>query len=149
MSALHSSLAPLASPNPGLSSGATRRLRVLTVTPFYPSIEDPTQGGFVAEPLSHMERLGITSEVIAAHPFYRGHAHPLNSQIASTWKQYLSFPGNLGLPMAGKFLAAGLMRTIVKWHRMRPFDLIHAHSALPCGQAAALLSRKLGVPFVV
>jgi teichuronic acid biosynthesis glycosyltransferase TuaC len=149
MSALHSSLALLVSPNWGSSYGATTPLRVLTLTPFYPSIEDPTQGGFVAEPLSQMEHLGITSEVIAAQPFYRGHAHPLNSQIASTWKQYLSFPGNLGLPMAGKFLAAGLMRTILKWHRTRPFDLIHAHAALPCGQTAALLSSRLGLPFVV
>jgi glycosyltransferase involved in cell wall biosynthesis len=32
---------------------------------------------------------------------------------------------------------------------MKPIDLIHAHAALPCGHAAALLSRELGIPFVV
>src|SRR6266571_3614886 len=135
MSALHSSLAPLASPNPGLSSGATRRLRVLTVTPFYPSIEDPTQGGFVAEPLSHMQQFAITNQVIAAQPFYRGRAHSLNSEISSSWRRYFSLPGNAGLPTAGNFIAASLVRPILKMHRKQAFDLIHAHSALPCGQA--------------
>ena len=28
-------------------------------------------------------------------------------------------------------------------------SLIHAHAALPCGQAAMLLARDLGIPFVV
>ena len=41
------------------------------------------------------------------------------------------------------------------WRRCRGstksdrFDVIHAHSALPCGHAAALLSRHLNIPFVV
>jgi len=34
-------------------------------------------------------------------------------------------------------------------HRERPIDVIHAHSALPCGHAAALLARHLKIPFVV
>lgn len=28
-------------------------------------------------------------------------------------------------------------------------DLIHAHAALPCGYAAALIGRELGIPFVI
>jgi glycosyltransferase involved in cell wall biosynthesis len=36
-----------------------------------------------------------------------------------------------------------------KLHSRSPIDLIHAHGALPCGHAAALLSRYLRVPFVV
>jgi glycosyltransferase involved in cell wall biosynthesis len=34
-------------------------------------------------------------------------------------------------------------------HRRQPFHVLHAHSALPCGHAAALLSRELGIPFMV
>jgi len=34
-------------------------------------------------------------------------------------------------------------------HSVKPIDLIHAHSALPCGHAAALLSRRLKIPFVI
>jgi teichuronic acid biosynthesis glycosyltransferase TuaC len=32
---------------------------------------------------------------------------------------------------------------------VKPIDVIHAHAALPCGHAAALLSRRLNIPFVV
>src|SRR3954467_2886381 len=34
-------------------------------------------------------------------------------------------------------------------NRADPVALIHAHSALPCGRAAQLLSEELGIPFVV
>jgi glycosyltransferase involved in cell wall biosynthesis len=34
-------------------------------------------------------------------------------------------------------------------HKHQPIDLIHAHAALPCGHAATLLSRELGIPSVV
>src|SRR5208282_6913105 len=34
-------------------------------------------------------------------------------------------------------------------HSVKPIDVIHAHAALPCGHAAALLSRRLNIPFVV
>ena len=34
-------------------------------------------------------------------------------------------------------------------HSVSPFDLIHAHGALPCGHAAMCLSKSLKIPFVV
>jgi glycosyltransferase involved in cell wall biosynthesis len=125
-----------------------RALRVLTLTPFFPSAEDPTQGGFIAEPLACMQRLGVSQEVIAVQPFYRGSARPAEN-AAGTWKNYACIPGNLGLPVAGKFLAASLMPTILRQHRKAPFDLIHAHAALPCGHAAAVIADRLSIPFVV
>lgn len=30
-----------------------------------------------------------------------------------------------------------------------PFDVIHAHGALPCGHAAEIIARRLSIPFVV
>ena len=126
-----------------------RRLRVLTLTPFYPSVEDGSQGGFVAEPLSWTERGEVENHVIAVQPFYRGRPHAVDADISSRWETYFSVPGNLGLPTAGSFLAAGLMRSVREMHRLRGFDLIHAHGALPCGHAATAISRKLGIPFVV
>ena len=125
------------------------RLRVLTLTPFYPSAEDSAQGCFIAEPLRSAERFGITNEVIAAQPFYRGRPHWLHSETASSWTTYFSMPGNLGLPTAGEFLARRVTRAVRKLHDVRPFDLIHAHAALPCGRAAALLGKHLSIPFVV
>jgi glycosyltransferase involved in cell wall biosynthesis len=34
-------------------------------------------------------------------------------------------------------------------HAHHSFDLIHAHTALPCGAAALSLSKRIGLPFVV
>jgi teichuronic acid biosynthesis glycosyltransferase TuaC len=124
-----------------------RSLRVLTLTPFFPSVEDPGQGAFIAEPLAIMESVGISSEVIAARPFYRS-GRSAESPTA-TWEKYFSVPGNAGLAAAGRFLAAGILPTILKKHRGTPFDVIHAHAALPCGHAAEILAHRLSIPFVV
>lgn len=132
-----------------MALAATRKaplLRVLTLTPFYPSAEDGSQGGFVAEPLTWMEREKVENQVIAVRPFYRGLPHAASSAISSSWRTYFSLPGNLGLPSAGMFLAAGLMNAVRK---TGPFDLIHAHGALPCGHAAMLIGERLKIPFVV
>jgi glycosyltransferase involved in cell wall biosynthesis len=126
----------------------TRPLRVLTLTPFYPSAEDPTQGEFISQPLTRMGHLGISHEVIAVQPFYRRLGHSAENGNV-TWKNYLSIPGNVGLSLAGNSLAGGAMPTILRKHRETPFDLIHAHAALPCGHAAALISKRLSIPFVV
>ena len=126
--------------------GDTRKLRVLTLTPFYPSVEDDSQGGFVVDPLQWMDREEVENQVIAARPFYRGRAHPVKSEIPSAWETYFSVPGNFGLPTAGAFLGTKLLKAV---RRMEGVDLIHAHGALPCGHAAMLIARKMGVPFVV
>lgn len=126
-----------------------RPLRVLTLTPFYPSAEDGSQGGFIAEPLRWTERGDVENHVIAVQPFYRSRQHATDSHLASSWETYFSVPGNLGLPTAGAFLAGSLMRHVGEMHRLRGFDLIHAHGALPCGHAAGVIGKKLGIPYVV
>lgn len=131
------------------SSTPLRTLRVLTLTPFYPNSENSAEGCFVAEPLPRLERLGITNRVLAARPFYRDRVRAVDSEIPCRWEHYFSFPGNLGLPSAGCFLAADLITSVQRAHRENPFDLIHAHAALPCGDAAARLSKALEIPFVV
>ena len=90
-------------------------LRVLTLTPFFPSTEDPTQGAFVAEPLVHLRNFGISHEVIAVRPFYRGQVHATHGE--AIWKSYFSVPGNTGLPFAGEFLASQLIAAIGRKHR--------------------------------
>jgi teichuronic acid biosynthesis glycosyltransferase TuaC len=124
------------------------RLRVLTLTPFYPSAHDPSQGRFISDPLAHMESLGVSNLTIAAQPFYRGRYCPPEDSPAK-WTSYFSLPANLGLPTAGEFLAGHLMRTIPRNLQPHGFDLIHAHAVLPCGRAAAILSKRLRIPFVV
>ncbi|MGB6385697.1 MAG: glycosyltransferase, partial [Terriglobales bacterium] len=72
-----------------------------------------------------------------------------SSSAAAEWLRFPQIPGNLGLSSAGELLYARLQRRIRKLHDEKPIDVIHAHAALPCGYAAALLSKQLKIPFVV
>lgn len=121
---------------------------VLTLTPFYPSDGDEVSGCFVAEALREIERQGANSSVIAVDSIY--HASRKSSrQFPADWIRYPQLPGNLGLASAGKFLGAVLLKRVREIHRHSPVSVIHAHAALPCGDAAGILSRHLKIPFVV
>jgi glycosyltransferase involved in cell wall biosynthesis len=124
------------------------KLHVLTLTPFYPSDSDEVSGCFVAEALRQLQDYGVASSVMAVDSIY----HPRqksNQASPAEWIRYPQLPGNLGLSSAGTFLGAVLLDRVRRLHRRRPVSVIHAHAALPCGHAAAFLSRRLGIPFVV
>jgi teichuronic acid biosynthesis glycosyltransferase TuaC len=124
-------------------------MRVLTLTPFYPTASDDAAGCFTAEPLPVLEKLGVKSYVVAVQPFFRASAQPNHNSHPADWVRYPCLPGGIGLSSAGRFLYSRLISEVRKMHRLRPFDLIHAHAALPCGHAAALLSRDLGIRSVI
>lgn len=124
-------------------------MHVLTLTPFYPTAEDDASGCFIAESVGELRRQGVVSSVIAVHPMHRRHPGPDPTAPPAAWKKYFSIPGNPGLSSAGRFLRAALKSHVRQLHAQRPVSLIHAHAALPCGQAAMLLARDLGIPFVV
>jgi glycosyltransferase involved in cell wall biosynthesis len=128
---------------------AKRQLRVLTLTPFYPSAQDPTQGCFIAEPTSRLSQFGIQNHVIAANPFYRAAQQLCREDVLNEWRNFPTLPGNLGLATSGDLLGRALRRRVRELHSSFPIDLIHAHGALPCGAAAMFLGRTLDVPFVV
>ncbi len=131
-----------------MDKGIPRKLHVLTLTPFYPSDGDGVSGCFVAESLRELQQCGVTSSVIAVDSIY--HARRRSSlQFPAEWIRYPQLPGNFGLSSAGEFLGAVLVNRVRQIHRRSPISVIHAHAALPCGHAASLLSRRLGIPFVV
>jgi glycosyltransferase involved in cell wall biosynthesis len=130
-------------------TSATPNIHVLTLTPFYPSLEDDASGCFIAEPLSWLSKNGISNTVMGVQPVYRRRRMPHPGLPAAGCFSYFSLPGGFGLPSAGAFLYARLLSVVRQEHCVHPFDLIHAHAPLPCGHAAALLSRELGVPFVI
>ena len=130
------------------ASQTGRAVHVLTLTPFFPSAENEVGGCFVAEAIEQLTRSGVESSVIAVSPIY----HPrkqVSASAAAEWVRYPQVPGNLGLSSAGKLLYACLLGRVRKLHGVKRIDVIHAHAALPCGHAAALLSRRLNIPFVV
>jgi len=123
-------------------------MRVLILTPFYPNSADDASGSFVAESVRALQDCGVDSSVIAVQPLHR----PLpesDSKSPATWKKYFCLPGNAGLFSAGRFLYAAVKSHVRQLHTQRPISLIHAHAALPCGQAAMLLAKELSLPFVV
>jgi teichuronic acid biosynthesis glycosyltransferase TuaC len=124
-------------------------MRVLTLTPFYPTASDDAEGCFVAEPLRAMEEFGVNSCVMAVQPLHRSRARSNALTPVATWIRYPSVPGGTGLASAGAFLYASLISKVRKLHQSQHIDLIHAHAALPCGHAAVLLSRELKVPCVI
>ncbi|MGA9545961.1 MAG: glycosyltransferase [Candidatus Sulfotelmatobacter sp.] len=124
-------------------------MRALTLTPFYPTAADDASGCFIAESVAELQRQGIESSVIAVHPIHHSYPGPDPKAPPATWKKYFCLPGNPGLSSAGQFLHAALKFHVRQLHARQPISLIHAHAALPCGQAAMLLARDLGVPFVV
>jgi glycosyltransferase involved in cell wall biosynthesis len=124
-------------------------MRVLTLTPFYPTASDDANGCFVAEPLRQLEDFGVASSVVAVQPLHRAKEGSNAIAPIAAWVRYPSIPSGIGLASAGAFLYASLISQIRKLHRSQPIDLIHAHAALPCGHAAVLLSRELRIPYVV
>lgn len=122
---------------------------VLTLTPFYPVSGDDARGCFVAEPLPWLEPLGVMNSVIAVRPFYHARVCPSHAALPARWSRFFCVPGNSGLPTSGAFLFASILLRVRRLHRRNPVHVIHAHSALPCGHAAALLGRQLQIPFVV
>jgi glycosyltransferase involved in cell wall biosynthesis len=127
---------------------AISKLHILTLTPFYPSDGDEVSGCFVAESLRQIESLGLLSTVIAVDSIYH-RSRKANGKFPAEWIRYPQLPGNFGLSSAGRFLGAVLLNKVRRLHRHLPIDVIHAHAALPCGHAAAFLSRRLRIPFVV
>ncbi len=131
-----------------MEKGIPAKLHVLTLTPFYPSAGDEVSGCFVAETLQQLKTQGVASSVIAVDSIY----HPSrrsSKQYPAEWIRYPQLPGNFGLSSAGRFLGATLLSRVGRLHRDSPVSVIHAHAALPCGDAAAFLSRRLSIPFVV
>jgi glycosyltransferase involved in cell wall biosynthesis len=125
-------------------------LHVLTITPFYPKVGNESSGCFVAEPLVEMSKAGVQSTVFAVEPFYRPKPHKSSSSAPNTeWYRYPALPGGFGLASSGSGLFIRLRAPAEKLHARSPIDVIHAHGALPCGHAAAVLSRHLKTQFVV
>ncbi len=123
-------------------------LHVLTLTPFFPSDQNEVSGCFVAEPLEQLRDFGVACSVIAVSPIHHLRKHSTSSAAAG-WVRYPQIPGNLGLSSAGKLLYARVANRVQELQAANRIDLIHAHAALPCGHAAALLAQRFKIPFVV
>jgi glycosyltransferase involved in cell wall biosynthesis len=139
-------------------------LRVLTMTTLYPSAVHPRHGIFVETRLRKLlECAPVDLRVIAPVPWFpvtwsmAGRfatyaATPIGEErngIAVKHPRFLSIPGmgTATKPLALALAALGAARELLNdgWS----CDVIDAHYLYPDGVAAAILSRRLGRPFVL
>jgi teichuronic acid biosynthesis glycosyltransferase TuaC len=137
-------------------------MKVLFITSAYPSDHLPGAGVFHQTQAESIRGLGVDIEVVAPVPYSPG----ILSNVSKKYRNYKKFPENyewngvnvhrprfLALPgqlkwaQPHKRFAKAISQYIEKKHVK--FDVIHAHFAMPSGGAAAILSKKYNVPYVL
>jgi len=139
-------------------------MKVLVISHMYPSSFNEVAGIFVHEQVQALMEKGV--EVCVVSPtswtpfpikYMRGKWRKL-SQVPdqTTWEgvqvwypRYLVFPRAWFFATSGKRMYRGIKKLMGSIYQRFPFDLIHAHVALPDGYAATMLARELELPSVV
>jgi teichuronic acid biosynthesis glycosyltransferase TuaC len=152
-------------------------MKVAVVAEFYPRQSDPVLGVWAHRQALAACEAGAEVRVLVLHrlvppraSFSRGAggsggpARALRSLVGEPHKQtldglevtyvrYVSPPRSSGYPAWGSWAAPALGLALRRLRRSFEFDLVHAHNAVPGGDAArrvlALRPRALGVPLVV
>jgi len=139
-------------------------MKVLVLSHMYPSSQNPTYGIFVHEQVKALAEQGCEIKVIAPVPWA---PWPLGV-LKKKWQSYAAIPAkdvvdgievyyprypvlprSFLLAEAGYLMFRGMRQLVERLQAEFPFDLIHAHVALPDGQAANCLKRIYRVPVVV
>jgi teichuronic acid biosynthesis glycosyltransferase TuaC len=140
-------------------------MRVLTLTSLFPSDARPRHGIFVETRLQQLVRdTGVDVRVIAPVPWFPFTASRFGSyaRLAATPRMAVRkeglrviYPRYLMLPRLGVSLQPDSMARAA-WSAVRSLersgwspDLIDAHYLYPDGVAAAIVARRIGVPFVM
>jgi len=139
-------------------------MKVLAISHMYPSTFNEVAGIFVHEQVKELVMQGCEIKVVSPVPWT---PFPVR-QLSLKWKKYseiparatwdgievyyprfLSFPRMLFFASSGRWMYRGIRALVNQIHRGFPFELIHAHTALPDGYAGAVLAQSLGRPLVI
>lgn len=139
-------------------------MNVLVISHMYPSPANEVYGVFVHEQVKALQALGCGVRVMAPIrrvPFPLG----LMSRSLAAWgavpphrgldgvqvayPRYFLFPRAMFFHTSGPLMHRAVRGVAARIRREFPFDVIHAHVALPDGHAAVELGREWGVPAVV
>jgi glycosyltransferase involved in cell wall biosynthesis len=122
--------------------------KILIISHLYPSPQEPTKGIFVHQQSLALKQAGFEVEVISPRVFLKKGA-PQDYEIG---KIKIQAPKYLSLGRGFAFLTdlTGYLgvKKALKRTRIKP-DLILAHTALPDGGIARIVSQKLGIPYFV
>jgi glycosyltransferase involved in cell wall biosynthesis len=136
---------------------------VLTISHLYPREDDPVYGRFVEQQTLELAKLDDV-RVIAPVPW----VPPLGAKLSAKWAshaaidgaeargglrvlrpRYVALPRGFLLASSGRRLWSSIRQTLDAEWAKRPFDLIHAHVAVPDGAAGVIAARYFGVPLVL
>ena len=139
-------------------------MKVLVISHMYPSAVNPSYGIFIHKQVNALKSQGCEVKVVSPVPYtpwplpllrkkWEDYASiPRQDFIAGDrvhYPRYLAFPRSLLLEHSGFFMYHGFKKLIDRIYEVFPFDLIHAHAALPDGQAAYYLKKKYKVPTII
>ncbi len=139
-------------------------MKILVLSHMYPSTFNEMRGIFVHELVKELVRQSCKVKVVSPVPRT---SFPVN-RLSSKWKaysqiplqsnldgievyypRYLAFPRAMFFASSGRRMYRGIKELIDKMYREFPFDLMHAHVALPDGYAAMMVNRWYDKPLVV
>lgn len=139
-------------------------MKILNISHMYPSTFNEVAGVFVHEQVNALVKQGCEVKVISPVPWA---PFPIN-RLSAKWKaysqipfqsnwdgidvyhpRYLVFPGAVLFASSGQRMYRGIARLADGIHRGFPFDLIHAHVALPDGFAGMRLKEEYHKPLIV
>ena len=139
-------------------------MKILICSHLYPNTMNPVYGIFVHEQVQELVRQGCEVRVVSPVPWspvpvrwlkdkWEAYARiPLRTvldKIEVYHPRYVSFPRAYFFEHSGWFYYLGIRNTIDKIHQEFPFDIIHAHVALPDGYGTLLTNRTYRKPLVV
>ena len=139
-------------------------MNILVISSIYPSESNPLSGIFVHSQVQELVKQGFQVKILAPVPlapfplplfskkWRRFHATPgfgLVNEIEVYYPRYLSLPRNWLFEKSGGWMYAGMRELVSEIAKEFPFDLIHAHVALPTGYAAMRVAAENQKPYIV
>jgi len=138
-------------------------MKVLVLSHMYPSTFNEVAGIFVHEQVKALTEKGVEVQVVSPVPWT---PFPVN-RLTGKWKAYSAIPGKAtweGIPVwypryltfprawsfasSGRRMYGGIKDLAARIYQEFPFDLVHAHAALPDGYVGALLKQSFRKPLL-
>lgn len=144
-------------------------MRVCVVAEYYPNAHDPSHGIWAHRQALAAREAGAEVRVVVLHrplpplaalrrpgslgPWLRRELAQAGGEVRDGIEvlrvEFVSPPRPLSYASWGWWAAPAIGRALGRLHRKWPFDLVHAHYAVPAGRAARGFARSRGLPLVV
>jgi len=140
------------------------KIKILAISHMWPVPYDELNGTAIHKQIKELLNQGYDVKVIspiAWTPFpikyvnnkWKAYSevpeHTVYDGIEVFYPRFLSFPKALFMSSSGYRMYYGIRRLVKELYKDFPFELVHAHMALPDGYAGMLISMKYRKPLVV